>query len=153
MKFSSLQIHPALAETLAARGYENATPVQAAVLDPACAGKDLLVSSQTGSGKTIAFGAALADTLLREATPAHVPAALVIVPTRELAVQVRHELGWLLAKTGLRIGSFTGGTPVGGDLRALSRGVDLVIGTPGRLVDLLRRQSLPLAAVRVVVLD
>lgn len=153
MKFSSLQIHPALAEALAARGYETATPVQAAVLAPACAGKDLLVSSQTGSGKTIAFGAALADTLLGEASPRHVPSGLVVVPTRELAVQVRHELAWLLAKTGLRIGSFTGGTPVSGDLRALSRGVDLVIGTPGRLVDLLRRQSLPLAAVRVVVLD
>jgi len=153
VKFSSLQIHPALAETLAARGYDEATPVQAAVLDPSCAGHDLLVSSQTGSGKTIAFGAALADTLLGETAPAHVPAGLVIVPTRELAVQVRHELAWLLAKTGLRIGSFTGGTPVSGDVRTLQRGVDLVIGTPGRLVDLLRRKSLPLAALRVVVLD
>ncbi|HXU60439.1 MAG TPA: DEAD/DEAH box helicase, partial [Polyangia bacterium] len=153
MKFSELPIHAALAQALAARGYENATPVQAAVLDPSCAGKDLLVSSQTGSGKTIAFGAALADTLLGDAAPAHVPAGLVVVPTRELAVQVRHELAWLLAKTGLRIGSFTGGTPVSGDVRTLQRGVDLVIGTPGRLVDLLRRKSLPLATVRIVILD
>ena len=78
------------------------------------------MSSQTGSGKTIAFGAALAATLL-EATeaPARVagaPRALIIVPTRELAVQVRDELGWLLAATGLRLGSFTGGTAVSGNL-------------------------------------
>src|SRR5262245_8478830 len=81
------------------------------------------------------------------------PIALVIVPTRELAVQVREELRWLFAGTGLRLGSFTGGTPVMGDLKALQRGVDLVIGTPGRLVDLLRRQRLQLADLRVVVLD
>src|SRR3954468_7287895 len=64
MKFSQLPLHPALAQTLATRGYETATSVQAAVLDPACAGRDLLVSSETGSGKTVAFGVALADTLL-----------------------------------------------------------------------------------------
>src|SRR6185369_10513281 len=121
MKFSQLSLHPALAQALAARGYETATPVQAAVLEPACAGRDLLVSSQTGSGKTVAFGAALAGTLLGGATRvAHGPrpVGLVVVPTRELATQVRDELGWLLQRTGLRLASFTGGTPVVGDLRA-----------------------------------
>jgi ATP-dependent RNA helicase DeaD len=162
MKFSELDLHPALAAALAARGYETATPVQGAVLDPACAGRDLLVSSETGSGKTIAFGVALAETLLgqlaEDGTPAKAkpgpnPVALVIVPTRELAAQVREELSWLLQKTSLRLAAFTGGTPVGGDLRVLQRGVDLVIGTPGRLVDLLRRQRLTLSDLRVVVLD
>jgi ATP-dependent RNA helicase DeaD len=155
--FAEMPIHPALAFALSARGYETPTGVQAAVLDAGCSGRDLLVSSHTGSGKTVAFGAAMADSLLAPAET-HVPhgpnpIALVIVPTRELAVQVREELRWLFASTHLRLASFTGGTPVGGDLRTLQRGVELVIGTPGRLVDLLRRQRLKLADVRVVVLD
>ena len=102
MNFTDLKLHPALAKALAARGYETATGVQAAVLDAAVAGRDLLVSSQTGSGKTIAFGAIVAETLLglpgaegaAPPLPAPAksrvePAALVIVPTRELATQVR----------------------------------------------------------------
>ena len=173
MNFSELNLLPALAKALAARGYETATGVQAAVLDPAVAGRDLLVSSQTGSGKTIAFGVIVAETLLGvsrteagepPAPPAapmpaygnksrSEPGALVIVPTRELATQVRGELAWLLADTRLRLASFTGGTPVGGDLRTLERGVDVVIGTPGRLVDLLRRERLPLGGLKAVVLD
>jgi len=155
--FSELSIHPALGAALAARGYETPTSVQAAVLDAGSRGRDLLVSSQTGSGKTVAFGAALADSLLAadEARVPHGPnpIALVIVPTRELAVQVREELRWLFASAHLRLASFTGGTPVTGDLKVLQRGVELVIGTPGRLVDLLRRQSLKLADARAVVLD
>ncbi len=155
MKFEELQIHPALAAALAARGYETATPVQAAVV-AADVARDLLVSSQTGSGKTVAFGAALAATLLGDqAKVAHGPSpvALVIAPTRELATQVREELRWLLHGTGIRLASVTGGTPIGGDLKALQRGVELLIGTPGRLVDLLRRERLELGALKVVTLD
>src|SRR5215831_15253158 len=119
MKFADLPLPPPLLAALAARGYDTPTAVQAAVLDARCVGRDLLVSSQTGSGKTIAFGAALAGTLLEGVEPgakvphSNTPLALVIVPTRELAVQVREELGWLLRGTGLRLASFTGGTPVG----------------------------------------
>jgi len=169
MNFAELNLLPALAKALAARKYETATGVQAAVLDPAVSGRDLLVSSQTGSGKTIAFGVIVAETLLgapgAEAGPPPPtpmpaygksrvePGALVIVPTRELATQVRGELAWLLADTRLRLASFTGGTPVSGDLRTLERGVDVVIGTPGRLVDLLRRERLPLGGLKAVVLD
>jgi ATP-dependent RNA helicase DeaD len=155
MRFEELSIHPALAAALAARGYETATPVQAAVV-AADAARDLLVSSQTGSGKTVAFGTALVATLLGD-TPkiAHgpTPVALVIVPTRELATQVREELRWLLHGTGIRLASVTGGTPIGGDLKTLQRGVELLIGTPGRLVDLLRRERLELGALKVVTLD
>ncbi len=160
--FSDLgaELPPALLDALSARSYELATPVQAAVLAPAAHGRDLLVSSQTGSGKTIAFGAALTATLLDAASSdspvarvAGAPRALVIVPTRELAAQVREELGWLLAGTSLRLGAFTGGTAVSGDLRALHRGVDVAIGTPGRLVDLMRREKLALGKLEVVVLD
>src|SRR5262245_8536891 len=107
MKFSDLKLPSAVADALATRGYETPTPVQAAVLDAGCAGRDLLVSSQTGSGKTIAFGAAIAQTLLGPGPAEHAlpdepegfrsgvsphPVALVVVPTRELAVQVRDEL-------------------------------------------------------------
>ena len=158
MNFSELNLHPSVADALARRGYDTATPVQAAVLRPEAAGRDLLVSSQTGSGKTIAFGAVLADALLapgaaRSAGARVNPLALVIVPTRELAVQVRDELGWLLRESKLRLASFTGGTAVSGDLRALQKGLDIAIGTPGRLVDLLKRQRLELSDIRVVVLD
>jgi ATP-dependent RNA helicase DeaD len=157
MTFSDLKLHPALAAALDARGYHTPTPVQAAVLAADCRGRDLLVSSQTGSGKTVAFGAALAESLLApgETRVPHgpKPIALVIVPTRELAAQVREELRWLFHSAHLRLASFTGGTPVGGDLKALQRGVELAIGTPGRLVDLLKRQRLDLGDLRVVVLD
>src|ERR1044071_1970505 len=157
MKFSELTLHPAIARALAARGYDTATGVQAAVLEPAHEGRDLLVSSQTGSGKTVAFGAVVAQTLLAgDATPRaerSAPLALVVVPTRELAVQIREELGWLLAETKLRLASFTGGTAVSRDLPAPQTRGDVVVGPPGRLVDLLRRERLKLTAVRAVVLD
>ena len=158
-------MHPALGQALARRGYETATEVQAAVLDPAVAGQDLLVSSQTGSGKTVAFGTLIADGLLApavaeaDAAPrarargGHPPRALVVAPTRELATQVARELEWLFADAGTRVASFTGGTSVSGDLRRLKASVDLAVGTPGRLVDLHRRQALDLSSVTVLVLD
>ncbi|HET6150763.1 MAG TPA: DEAD/DEAH box helicase [Polyangia bacterium] len=153
----ALTLPDSLRRALAARGYETVMPVQAAILAEAARGRDLLVSSPTGSGKTIAFGAAMAETLLatpaRAADKAAPPRALVVVPTRELAIQVREELAWLLAHTGWRLTSFTGGTAVSGDLRALRRGVDIAIGTPGRLCDLLRREALALGGLAVVVLD
>jgi len=148
---------PPIARALADRSYAVAMPVQAAVLDARCAGRDLLVSSQTGSGKTLAFGIAIGQSLLPEGAEKinrrPTPSALVIVPTRELGIQVREELTWLLRHTGARLASFTGGTPVGGDLAALKRGVDVAIGTPGRLVDLVRRERLDLAGIGTLVLD
>jgi len=155
--FAELNLPESVSRALRDRNYENAMPVQAAVLDARSAGRDLLVSSQTGSGKTIAFGLALAQTLLADGATKFArrpqPAALVIVPTRELATQVREELGWLLKHTGMRMASFTGGTSVSGDLAALKQGVDLAIGTPGRLVDLVQRGRLQLGELAVVVLD
>ena len=127
MTFAESRLHPALRAALAARGYETPTGVQAAVLDAGAGARDLLVSSHTGSGKTVAFGAAMADSLLAtgETNIPHGPnpIALVIVPTRELAQQVREELRWLFAGTQLRLASFTGGTPVFGDLKAIQRGI------------------------------
>jgi ATP-dependent RNA helicase DeaD len=155
--FAELNLPESVARALADRKYENAMPVQVAVLETRCLGRDLLVSSQTGSGKTIAFGVAIAQTLLADGAAKFVrkpqPSALVIVPTRELAAQVREELGWLLRHTGMRLASFTGGTSVGGDLGALKHGVDVAIGTPGRLVDLVGRGRLDLAQIGILVLD
>src|SRR5688572_20043445 len=97
--------HPGLLRAIAERGYTEPTPVQAAVLEPKAAGHDLLVSAQTGSGKTVAYGLAFAPELLGDAERMKVGPvqALVIAPTRELALQVQRELGWLYAPTGARI--------------------------------------------------
>jgi ATP-dependent RNA helicase DeaD len=148
--------HVALARALAERGYATPTPVQAAVL-AADATRDLLVSAQTGSGKTVAFGLGLAATLLGEAPrftgKVGSPLALVVCPTRELAQQVERELAWLYAATGARIATCVGGMDPRREHRALASGVHIVVGTPGRLCDHLARGALDLGAVRGVVLD
>lgn len=145
-----------LARALAARGYAEPTPVQAAILAPGTAGRDLLVSAQTGSGKTVAFGLAIAPDLLgaaeRLAPPRH-PLALVIAPTRELALQVQAELAWLYAEAGGRVIACVGGTDPRAERRALELGAHVVVGTPGRLRDHLERDNLGLAGLRAVVLD
>jgi len=177
-RFSELGLPPALLEAIAARDYEEAMPVQVAVLDEAHRDRDLLVSSQTGSGKTLAFGTLLARTLVPTSEPAakgapegdessasapkkasahkpmgRLPSGLVIAPTRELANQVRTELGWLFARAKIHVAAFTGGSDLRQDLRKLHAGVDIVVGTPGRLVDLLSRGALKLEGVQTAVLD
>lgn len=147
--------HPALAATLSAQGYAEPTAVQAAILE-APAGADLLVSAQTGSGKTVAFGLAAAAELLGDEEAfgrAGAPLALVIAPTRELAMQVGRELGWLYAEAGARIVTCVGGMDARREQRALAAGGHVVVGTPGRLRDHLERGNLDLSSLRVVVLD
>jgi ATP-dependent RNA helicase DeaD len=149
-------VTPLLAEALAAHGYTALTPVQNAVIEEGARSRDLVVSAQTGSGKTVAFGLAIADELLSDgALPllAEAPLALVIAPTRELALQVSRELTWLYAKTGARIVSCVGGMDPSKERRALSHGAHIVVGTPGRLRDHLERGALDLSAMRAVVLD
>ncbi|HRP11364.1 MAG TPA: DEAD/DEAH box helicase [Terricaulis sp.] len=149
-------IVPALARALVKRGFETLTPVQAAVIAPQVQDEDLLVSAQTGSGKTVAFGLTLASNILGERdafAAASAPLALIIAPTRELAVQVRGELEWLFAPSGGRIVSCVGGMDMRDERRALKQGAHIVVGTPGRLVDHIRRGSLEMHALGVVVLD
>jgi len=149
-------VNPALERALAGRGYAEPTPVQSAVLELVAEGRDLLVSAQTGSGKTVAYGLSLADTLLQgepRFPAANQPLALVIAPTRELAMQVRGELSWLYAETGARIVSCIGGMDGQREARALEAGCHIVVGTPGRLCDHLRRGRLDLSKLRGVVLD
>ena len=145
-----------LSDALAEKGYAGLTPVQEAVTRPELQGADLLVSAQTGSGKTVAFGLALGPTLLEEdgtLGPAGVPLALIVAPTRELALQVMRELGWLYAKAGARVASCVGGMDMREERRALERGAHIVVGTPGRLRDHIQRGSLDLGQLRAVVLD
>jgi ATP-dependent RNA helicase DeaD len=145
-----------LSDALAQQGYETLTPVQEAVTDPALNEADLLVSAQTGSGKTVGFGLAIAPTLLGEDTHfqrAGTPLALVIAPTRELAMQVQRELTWLYAKAGAVVMSTVGGMDARSERRALDRGAHVVVATPGRLCDHIKRGNIDLSAIRAIVLD
>ncbi|WP_188612491.1 DEAD/DEAH box helicase [Chelatococcus reniformis] len=148
--------NPALARALAERGYTEPTAVQLAVSAPETSGRDLLVSAQTGSGKTVAYGLAMAETLLGNDEgfgPAAAPQALVVAPTRELALQVQREFEWLYAATGANVVSCVGGMDPRAEQRQLSRGAHIVVGTPGRLRDHLERGRLDTSAVQVAVLD
>ena len=148
-------IHPALAEALAARGYDTLTSVQSAVIQEEAQGRDLIVSAKTGSGKTVAFGLAIADQLIEaDRVPwSREPLGLVIAPTRELAIQVSKELEWLYANAGARVVTCVGGMDPMKERRALQGGAHIVVGTPGRLRDHLERGALDLSALRAVVLD
>lgn len=145
-----------LSDALAERGYDVLTKVQEAVTAPELQDADLLVSAQTGSGKTVGFGLAIAHTLMGEAdafTEAAAPLALVVAPTRELALQVMRELSWLYARAGARVVSCVGGMDMRDERRALARGAHIVVGTPGRLRDHIQRGSLEMDSLRAIVLD
>ena len=148
--------HPALARALAARDYSVPTAVQLAVLETDTAGRDMLVSAQTGSGKTVAFGLAIATTLLgteERFSRATEPLSLIIAPTRELALQVQRELAWLYADTGANVISCVGGMDARAEARQLNAGAHIVVGTPGRLRDHLERNRLKLGSLKTIVLD
>ena len=145
-----------LTEALAERGFDVLTDVQQAVTAPELAEADLLVSAQTGSGKTVGFGLAIAPTLMGNESrlgPPAAPLALVIAPTRELAMQVQRELAWLYGKAGARVVSCIGGMDAREERRALERGAHIVVGTPGRLRDHIMRRVLDLSDIRAIVLD
>ena len=145
-----------LANALSAKGYDTLTAVQEACLNPEVEGRDLLVSAQTGSGKTIGFGLAIAPQILGDEdkfTRAGAPLALVIAPTRELALQVKRELDWLYKEAGAVVVSTVGGMDMRDERRALERGSHIVVSTPGRLRDHVMRKSIDMDSLRAVVLD
>ena len=149
-------VAPALGEALNKREYTTLTPVQNAVLEDGLGNVDMLVSAQTGSGKTVAFGLAIAPTLLEGADRlpyAKVPLALVVAPTRELALQVKRELEWLYEMTGAIVASCVGGMDMRQERRTLERGAHIVVGTPGRLCDHISRGSFNTSGLKAVVLD
>lgn len=145
------------------KGFEDLTTVQKAVIEAASDGRDLRISSQTGSGKTVAFGIALAEHFIqlngsvdrsRTNDKAAHPTALVIVPTRELAAQVCGELHWLYENLReMKVEVVTGGTSIPLERRALSRGPAIIVGTPGRLLDHLRNKAIKTDRIEHVVLD
>src|SRR3954452_18318917 len=148
--------NPSLERALVDRGYNDPTPVQAAVLEPDARDRDLLVSAQTGSGKTVAYGLAMASTLLGDAErfdAPREPLALIVAPTRELALQVQRELIWLYGPAGARVASCVGGMDIRREQRALADGCHIVVGTPRRLRDHIERGRLALSQLRAVVLD
>ena len=140
-----------LSDALAASGIIHPFPIQTLTIPDALAGRDVCGKAQTGSGKTLAFGLPV---IMRttEARPQR-PKALVLVPTRELARQVEDVLAPLAKSRGLRLGSIYGGTPMDRQIKALRRGVEIVIATPGRLIDLGDRGEVSLADVEILVLD
>ena len=147
---------PALASALDKKGYTELTPVQKAVLDPALEGRDLRITSQTGSGKTVAIGFTLrkiieGDCSARDGIAR--PKAMVVAPTRELAKQVEEELSWLFAPSRVKIASATGGASIRDERRALAGGPAIVVGTPGRLLDHLDRGGIDATQVGAVVFD
>jgi ATP-dependent RNA helicase DeaD len=147
---------PPLAKALAERNYDQPTAVQTAVLAEKAKGRDLLVSAQTGSGKTVAYGLAIAEDLLGHAERferAAAPLALIVAPTRELALQVQRELAWLYQYADARVVSCVGGMDPRREQRELAAGAHIVVGTPGRLCDHLRRNRLDVSQLKAVVLD
>ena len=151
--FSGLGLDPRIVDALAALGYEEPTPVQREAIPPLLEGRDLLGQAATGTGKTAAFALPLLHFVTPDAEPRERLRALILVPTRELAMQVAeavHKYGKALGIIALPI---YGGAPMETQLRALKRGVDVVVATPGRALDHIRRKTLRLDSVRVVILD
>ncbi|MCL2779231.1 MAG: DEAD/DEAH box helicase [Polyangiaceae bacterium] len=132
-------------------GYVHPTPVQLAVFEPAVRGKSLVVQARTGTGKTTAFGMPIIDSLVKKSVP-HVQ-ALILTPTRELAVQVAKELAQVALFRGTKVVPIYGGAPMGRQIEALAEGAQIVCGTPGRVLDHLRRGTLDPSHIRIFVLD
>ena len=153
--FAELGLPPVLVETLARAGVTAPFAIQTRVLPDALAGRDVLGRARTGSGKTLAFALPMASSLQASRTPrtSNAPRALVLVPTRELALQVAGVLTPLAQALGQRVATVVGGAPYGRQLDALARGLDVLVATPGRLVDLIDRGACRLDRVEVTVLD
>jgi len=150
-QFTDLGVPRAISDALAARGIDQPFPIQSLTVPDALQGRDVCGQADTGSGKTLAFGIPLVARVAK-AEPRR-PTGLVLVPTRELAAQVRRELEWLGAPGRLRVTAIYGGVGFDAQRKALRRGVDIVVACPGRLADLVGQGDLELGAVSIVVVD
>ena len=151
MKFTELNLHENLLKGIAKAGYENCTPVQEQVLKASLDGQDLYVQSQTGTGKTAAFLISIIQELLSNADKNK--KALIMVPTRELAVQVEEEAKTLCSGSKLKCASFYGGVGYGKQTELLKKNIDILVGTPGRLIDLQESGAMDLSKVGYLVVD
>ncbi len=152
MNFNELNLEPRILHGISDRGYTEMTAVQEQTLAQTLHGMDVAVQSQTGTGKTAAFLITLFNCMFNSSAPKR-KKALIIVPTRELAVQIEKEARLLNRHLGLAIGSFYGGVGYATQLALLKKGLDIVIGTPGRLLDLSERGQLNLKEIRILVID
>lgn len=154
-RFSSLPLHPALLNNLQAMGFDFCTPIQAQSLPLALRGSDVAGQAQTGTGKTAAFLLVVLDRLLRDTSnqAQGQPRAVIVAPTRELAVQIHRDAEPLIRETGLRMGLVYGGVDYEKQRRTLSDGVDIIVGTPGRLIDYYKQHVFNLKHIQVAVLD
>ncbi len=152
--FADLGLDDSLVKAVLALGYEEATPIQRAAIPVLLAGRDIIGQAGTGTGKTAAFALPLLHRLLESPAPKKgVPRALILVPTRELAMQVAEAVHKYAKKTTLTVVPVYGGAPMDQQIRALRRGVEIVVATPGRALDHLRRKTLDLTSLEVLVLD
>ncbi len=151
MQFDELSLKPEVRQALRERGFTTLTPVQAATLPHALEGRDVIAQARTGTGKTLAFALPIAERLAPSRAKGRAPRALALAPTRELALQVAGELDW--AAPHLEVLTVYGGTGYGQQAQALRRGCDVVVATPGRALDYLKRGVLDLSRVEIVVLD
>ncbi|MFD4725694.1 DEAD/DEAH box helicase [Streptomyces seoulensis] len=150
--FADLDLAPEIQRALTALGYEEPTPIQQEAIPPLLEGNDLLGQAATGTGKTAAFALPVIQRIAAEGKGKG-PSALVLVPTRELAIQVSEAVHRYGTDLGVRVLPVYGGQPIGRQLRELQRGVDVVVATPGRALDHIARGTLPLDGLRTVVLD
>jgi len=156
MPFSALGLAPSLCTPLTKLGYVTPTPVQIQSIPLVLDGHDLLARAQTGTGKTAAFGLPMIDRLLvrdRRRAEARKPRGLVLVPTRELCLQVHKALATYGEPVSFRAAAIFGGVPLPPQIRSLRQGVDVVVATPGRLIDHLQQRTVDLSAVEILVLD
>ncbi len=151
--FAELGLPAPIVAELARRGIDAPFAIQARTLPDGLAGRDVLGRAQTGSGKTLGFGLPMLARLAAGDRRSVAPRGLVLVPTRELAQQVSDSLAPLARTVGLRMTAVFGGAPYGRQLDALRRGVDVIVATPGRLIDLLERRATTLGEVEIAVLD
>jgi len=153
MSFSELGLTPSLLLPLARLGYDEPTPIQTLAIPAVLTGTDLLARAQTGTGKTAAFGLPMIERLMSRADAGRrLPRGLVLVPTRELAVQVHRALA-TYAAAALRITAIFGGVAMGPQIQSLKHGIDVVVATPGRLLDHVQRRTIDLSAIEILTLD
>ncbi len=153
--FETLSLCPAVLKAVRAENYLTPTPIQAKAIPLALAGRDILGIAQTGTGKTAAFALPMLEQLINRRTPAvpRLPSALILAPTRELANQIVGDLRNYGRYSGISALAVYGGVAMGSQIRALAGGVDIVVATPGRLIDLMNRKAISLARVEIFVLD
>ena len=153
MRFTELDISEPLQKAIRAMGYEETTPIQAQAILPSLQGRDIVGCAQTGTGKTLAFLLPAIEHLLKDGTKTKNPRVVVLEPTRELAIQVGGEAKKLIARTSLRVVPVYGGAGMKKQIDGLRRGVDVVVATPGRLMDHMRRKNVHFEDLQILVLD